>query len=82
MSLSRESKRFTQLSKELTGISDKMLSKELKALELNKLVAREVSDTYPSTVVYSITAHGKSLENVMKELYAWGIEHRKQIIGK
>jgi DNA-binding HxlR family transcriptional regulator len=81
ISLSTESKRFNQLIKEVSGISDKMLSKELKYLELNKLVKRNVSDE-SSIVEYSITEHGKSLEKVMKELYKWGVEHRKEIIGK
>lgn len=82
ISLSAESKRFNEIAKEVTGISDKMLSKELKALELNKLVKREVSDESSTMVIYSITPHGKSLERVMKELYNWGLEHRKEIIGK
>lgn len=82
VSLSTGTKRFTQLSKEIGSITDKMLSKELKALEMNKLVKREVYDTFPPTVEYSITKHGKSLEKVLEELYHWGVEHRKQVIGK
>jgi len=82
VSLSTGNKRFTQLSKEIGGITDKMLSKELKALEMNQLVKREVYDTFPPTVEYSITTHGKSLEKVLEELYHWGVEHRKQVIGK
>jgi DNA-binding HxlR family transcriptional regulator len=81
-SLSTGSKRFKQISKEINGITDKMLSKELKTLEINKLVKREVHDTFPPTVEYSITNHGKSLEKVLSELYSWGLEHRKQVIGK
>ena len=81
IALSADKKRFNEISKELDGISDKMLSKELKALEVNKLVKREVTDDYPSTIEYSITDHGKSLENVMTELHHWGKEHRKEIIG-
>jgi len=82
MSLSTGNKRFKQISKEVYGITDKMLSKELKILESNKLVKREVFDTFPPTVEYSITPHGKSLEKVLDELYHWGQEHRKQVIGK
>jgi DNA-binding HxlR family transcriptional regulator len=80
--LSSGSKRFKQVSKEVIGITDKTLSKELKNLEANKLVKREVYDTFPPTVEYSITAHGKSLEKVMDELHYWGLAHRKKIIGK
>lgn len=81
-SLSSGPKRFKQISKEVDGITDKMLSKELKHLEGNKLVKREVYDTFPPTVEYTITAHGKSLEKVMDALHYWGLAHRKEIIGK
>ncbi|RYE25335.1 MAG: transcriptional regulator [Sphingobacteriaceae bacterium] len=80
--LSAAPKRFKQISKEVEGISDKILSKELKRLEANQLVKREVYDTFPPTVEYSITAHGKSMEKVTEELNDWGQAHRKKIIGK
>ncbi|MVM29231.1 ArsR family transcriptional regulator [Spirosoma sp. HMF4905] len=79
--LSSGPKRFKQLSKEVGGITDKTLSKELKNLEVNKLVKRTVYDTFPPTVEYTITAHGTSLEKVMEELHYWGLAHRKTIIG-
>lgn len=81
-SLSAGPKRFKEISKEVSGITDKMLSKELKHLEQNKLVTRNVYDTFPPTVEYNITAHGRSLEKVMDELHFWGLAHRKKIIGK
>jgi DNA-binding HxlR family transcriptional regulator len=81
LSLSTGSKRFTQISKELYGITDKMLSKELKILETNKLVKRQVYDTFPPMVEYSITEHGKSIEKVLDELYHWGVRHRQEVIG-
>jgi DNA-binding HxlR family transcriptional regulator len=80
-SLSSGPKRFTQISKEVGSITDKTLSKELKRLETNKLIKRQVYDTFPPTVEYSITAHGKSLEKVMEELHYWGLAHRKEIMG-
>jgi len=80
ISLSFGAKRFKQISKELSTITDKMLSKELKELEINHLVKRSVYDTFPPTVEYSITEHGKSLEKVVTELRNWGLEHRKKII--
>lgn len=81
-SLSAGNKRFKQLSKEVNGITDKTLSKELKNLEANKLIKRDVYDTFPPTVEYSITAHGKSLEKVMDELHYWGLAHRANIMEK
>jgi len=82
IALSEENRRFTEIARELPGISDKMLSKELKALEVNRLIERTVSDESSTAVEYSITPHGRSLERVMKELYNWGMDHRKEIIGE
>ena len=75
-------KRFGQIRKAVDGISDKTLSKELKSLEANQLINREVFDTFPPTVQYSITEHGISLEKVLDELHYWGLLHREKIIGK
>lgn len=82
ISLSFGTKRFKQIAKDINGITDKMLSKELKDLEVNQLIKREVHDTFPPTVEYSITEHGKSLEKLINELRIWGIEHRKKIMSK
>lgn len=79
--LSAGNKRFTEIAKEIPGITDKTLSKELKHLEANKLITRSVYDTFPPTVEYAITEHGKSLERVMEELHYWGLAHRKEVIG-
>ncbi|WP_428657282.1 winged helix-turn-helix transcriptional regulator [Runella sp.] len=81
-SLSESPKRFKQIAREVSGITDKTLSKELKNLEANKLVVREVYDTFPPTVQYSITPHGLSLEKVIDELHFWGLAHRREVIGK
>lgn len=82
VSLKFSNKRFKQISKDVNGITDKMLSKELKELEMNQLISRAVYDTFPPTVEYSITAHGNSLEPVISSLKNWGSHHRKKIIGK
>jgi len=82
ISLSFGTKRFRQISKDIDGITDKMLSKELKDLEMNKLIKRTIHDTFPPTVEYSITEHGSSLKKLINELRYWGEVHRKKIIGK
>ena len=82
VALSFGPKRFKQIAKEVHGITDKMLSKELKDLEMNQLIKRTIYDTFPPTVEYSITDHGKSLKKVMNELKDWGVRHRKKITGK
>lgn len=80
--LSFGNKRFKQISKDVNGITDKMLSKELKELEVNQLIKRTVYDTFPPTVEYSITPHGESLKSVIAELRNWGMQHREKIIGQ
>ena len=80
-SLSAENKRFNEISKAVTGITEKTLSKELKSLESNQLIKRTVYDTVPPTIEYSSTDHGKSLENVLNELHYWGLLHRQKILG-
>jgi DNA-binding HxlR family transcriptional regulator len=75
-------KRFKEIAREVEGITDKMLAKELKDLEMNQLIKRSVYDTFPPTVEYSITEHGKSLHKVIMELGNWGVLHRKKIMGR
>ncbi|WP_237488235.1 winged helix-turn-helix transcriptional regulator [Hufsiella ginkgonis] len=75
-------RRFSDILNDVTGISNKMLSKELKELELNKLVKRTVLDTQPVTVQYELTKHGKTLQTIINNLTDWGIAHRKEITGK
>lgn len=75
-------KRFKQISRDLNGITDKVLSKELKDLELNQLIRRTVYDSFPPVVEYSVTEHGESLQEVIGVLGKWGREHRHKIIGK
>ena len=75
-------RRFKELQREISGITAKMLSKELRDLEMNQLVERTVYNTIPPTVEYSITNHGQSLEKVIQELGKWGTRHRKKILGK
>ncbi|MCW3119485.1 MAG: HxlR family transcriptional regulator [Chitinophagaceae bacterium] len=82
VSLLFDNRRFKQISKELNGVTDKVLSKELKDLEANQLIKRTVYDTFPPTVEYSITEHGRSLGKLIQELKVWGMKHRKEIIGK
>lgn len=74
-------KRFKEISREVNGITDKTLSKELKDLQANKLINREVHNTFPPTVEYTMTPHGLSLKKVLYELWTWGLAHRKEVIG-
>lgn len=81
-SLSFDKKRYSEILRDVKGISGKMLSRELKDMEINQLVKRTVMDTQPVTVQYELTEYGQSLNPVITNLANWGFEHRKKIIGK
>jgi len=72
---------FSELELVIDGITSKMLSKELKDLELNELVKRVEFDTKPITVEYELTDYGKTLQNVIEELAQWGLQHRKRMFA-
>lgn len=72
-------KRFTEIAKEVQGITDKMLSKELRDLELNGLIVRKIEDSYPVKVIYALTPHSKSLGTVLDSLRDWGLMHKKKL---
>jgi len=75
-------RRFSDILADVHGISNKMLSKELKELEINKLVKRTVLDTQPVSVLYQLTEYGKTLQVIIDNLADWGTEHRRVITGK
>ena len=75
-------RRFSDILNDVTGISNKMLSQELKELETNKLIKRTVLDTQPVTVKYNLTEYGRTLQTIIENLADWGMEHRKVITGK
>jgi len=73
--------RYSELLKDLNGIAGKVLSRELKDLEMNGLVIREVSDTQPLTVTYRLSQYGKSLKDLMDGLANWGLQHRERVFN-
>ena len=75
-------KRFKEIAREIGGISDKMLSKELKEMERHQLIVRTVYDAFPPVVEYELTPHGKTLHKLIDSLREWGNIHRKKILGK
>lgn len=75
-------RRFSDILNDVVGISNRMLSKELKELEINELIKRTVLDTQPVTVQYELTAHGDTLQTIITNLTDWGIVHRNKIAGK
>jgi DNA-binding HxlR family transcriptional regulator len=74
--------RYTDILREVNGISGKMLSRDLKELEANLLITRTVVSTQPITVEYKLTEYGETLKNLINVIAAWGFEHRKKIKAK
>ena len=79
MSLTYGNRRFKDIARSIPKITDRMLSKELRELEINLLINRTVIDAVPVKIEYTITEHGKSLHTVITELSKWGIYHREII---
>jgi len=75
---SSEKNTFKKIQREVKGISSKMLTKELRDLEMNLLVTRTVLDTRPVSVNYSITEYGLSVLPVNEVLVQWGLNHRQK----
>jgi DNA-binding HxlR family transcriptional regulator len=67
-------KRFMELQRSLPDINTRMLVKELKNMEANGILVREVFATVPPTVEYTLTYKGRQLEPIITELYKWGQE--------
>ncbi len=78
--LSEGPQRFNEIQRTLGDITPKILSKELRELELNEFVTRQVYPTTPVTVTYELTPYSKSLDKVINELRDWGLQHRERIM--
>ena len=79
LSLVQSSKRFNEIQHEVTGISSKILAKELKDLELNDFIKRNVYPTTPVSIIYEATEYSLTLKKVIGELNTWGEQHREKI---
>lgn len=75
-------KYFREIERSIPKLSTKVLAKELKDLEVNKLVNRTIIDDYPVRIEYTITEHTKTLQTLIETLRDWGIKHRKKILKK
>ena len=71
--------RFRELQRSLESITPKVLSKELKELELNEFVTRTVYPTTPVTVEYRITEYSQTLRPLLGALREWGEQHRTRL---
>jgi DNA-binding HxlR family transcriptional regulator len=72
-------KRFNELQRSVNGISARVLSHELKEMEMNGFVKRNVYTQTPVIVTYELTEYSKSLRDVLQALNEWGTKHRDKI---
>lgn len=72
--------RFKDLQENIDKITPRMLSKELKELELNGIIERKVYDQTPVLIEYILTASGKSITSVIDSMIDWGMIHRTEAI--
>lgn len=72
-------KRFGELKKSLTGISQKVLTQHLRIMESNGLVDRKVYAEVPPRVEYSLTETGFSLKQILDVMWRWGEEYKASL---
>jgi DNA-binding HxlR family transcriptional regulator len=74
------SMRYSELSRRLAGVSQKMLTQTLRSLERDGLVTRSVTPTVPVTVAYELTDLGISLQQMMIAIKAWAESHMDEVL--
>ena len=74
--------RYSELNRILVGVSQKMLTQTLRALERDGLITRTVTPTVPVTVTYELTDLGVSLHQTVRGLRAWAQEHMDDVLAR
>jgi len=69
-------KRFGKLSRGVPGISQKMLTQQLRQMEQDNLVQRKIYAEVPPRVEYSLTEIGRSLSPILDAMHKWGTKYR------
>lgn len=72
-------RRFNELKRRLTGVTQRMLTLQLRELERDGLVHREVYREVPPKVEYSLTEFGESLEPIIVQMRDWGVKYNAQV---
>jgi len=70
--------RFGELRRRMPHITQRMLTKQLRALEEDGLITRKIYPEVPPRVEYALSETGERLRPVIDVLYAWGVEYRAQ----
>jgi DNA-binding HxlR family transcriptional regulator len=73
--------RYSQLSRTIAGVSQKMLTQTLRTLERDGLVSRTVTASVPVTVSYELTDLGRSLQRVVELLKDWAETHMDEVLA-
>ena len=73
--LQEGTQRFSDLKRRVPGITQKMLTKQLRELEEEDIISRKIYPQVPPKVEYSITEYGKSLEPILVAMHEWGTAH-------
>jgi len=73
--------RYSELSRRLAGVSQKMLTQTLRSLERDGLLTRTVTPTVPVTVTYELTELGVSLHGVMRGIKDWAETHMGEVLA-
>ncbi|KYC40432.1 HxlR family transcriptional regulator [Scytonema hofmannii PCC 7110] len=68
-------KRFGELQRALDGITQKMLTQQLREMEEDGIIARKVYPQIPPKVEYSLTPLGESLQPILYAMHEWGVKH-------
>ncbi|MBO9616460.1 MAG: helix-turn-helix transcriptional regulator [Dyadobacter sp.] len=79
LSLSRGNMRFNQLKKSMPGITARTLSRELRELEMNRIIVRKPDPEGYVGMEYEVTEYCRSFDLVIDSMIQWGKEHRKVI---
>jgi len=74
-----ETRRFNELKRLIPGITQRMLTKQLRELEADKIVHREIFQEIPPKVEYSLTNFGLTLTPILEALQIWGGEYIEEI---
>jgi DNA-binding HxlR family transcriptional regulator len=72
--------RFTQLRRQLAGVSEKMLTQTLRTLERDGLLRRTVYPEAPIRVEYELTPLGQTLRGPLKALTEWSVQHIEEVL--
>lgn len=75
--LSFKTLRFSQLQRRLRGVTQKMLTQQLRELERDRMLHREVFAEVPPRVEYSLTDDGRSLQPILQQMCDWGNRYRR-----